>query len=170
VEPERSYRLNGNEIGSSRRSGFDEEVPMGWLAEAMVFLVPAVGSIAMFSFLAVVGWAAQRRRERESYYRYEFRKRLVETGQMNSNDLRELHRYEVETEFQRRRQGLLAGGMITAGSGIGLIFGLRFIEDEAVWMVGYIPLFIGLGMLAYGLVMARGKGPGTPPPGAMPEA
>jgi hypothetical protein len=25
-------------------------------------------------------------------------------------------------------------------------------------------------MLAYGLVMARGKGPGTPPTGAMPES
>jgi len=132
----------------------------------MVFLVPAVGAIALFTFLAVVGWAAERRRERETYYRYEFRKRLVESGQMSGTDLRELQRYENESEAQRRRQGLLAAGMIVAGTGLGLLLGLRFIEDEAVWMVGYIPLFIGVGMLLYAVVLAPKQGPGPPPSGA----
>lgn len=134
---------------------------MAWVAEAMMFVVPAIGAIGLFTFLAVVGWASERRRERETYYRYEFRKRLVESGQMTPTDLRELQRYEVETEFQRKRQGLLAGGMIVAGAGLGTIFGLQFIEDEAVWMVGFIPLFIGLGMLLYAL-MAPGKNPEPP--------
>ena len=137
---------------------------MGWLAEAMVFLVPAVGAISLFTFLAVVGWAAERRRERESYYSYEFRKRLVEAGQMSGADLRELQRYEAETEFQRKRQGLLAGGLIVAGAGLGTVFGLQFIEGEAVWMVGFIPLFIGLGMLLYAVVVSPGKNP-VPPAG-----
>lgn len=135
---------------------------MAWVTEAMVFLVPAVGAISLFTFLAVVGWAAERRRERETYYRYEFRKRLVESGQMTATDLRELQRYEVETEFQRRRQGLLAAGMIVAGAGLGLIFGLQFIDDEAVWMVGFIPLFVGLGMLLYALLVAPGRSPQAP--------
>ena len=34
-------------------------------------LVPIVGSIALFSFLTVNGWADARRKEREAYYRGE---------------------------------------------------------------------------------------------------
>ena len=130
------------------------------------FIVPAVGANALFSFLAVVGWAAERRRERETYYRYEFRKRLVESGQMSVADLKELQQYETESENQRRRQGILTGGMIVAGTGLGLLVGLRFIEGDAVWMVGYIPLFIGVAMLLYALLLAPNDRPGAPPPGA----
>ncbi len=59
------------------------------------------------------------------------------------------------------RRGLLVGGAIVASAGVGLCVGLRFIDGEAVWMVGYIPLAIGLGMLAIGLVV--GSPTGQPP-------
>lgn len=137
---------------------------MGWLVPV---IIPTVGSIALFSFLAVAVWASERRQERESYYRYEFRKKLVESGEMNATHVQDLMRFEFESQNWRRRQGMIAGGFITAGVGVGLVFGLRFIEDESVWMVGYIPMFIGLAMLGYALFLAP-KGMPVPPKGTMP--
>lgn len=141
---------------------------MNWVSDAMIFLIPIVGSIALFSFLAVVGWAENRRKEREAYYRFEFRKKLVDAGEMNASHVQELMRYEYETDLQRRRHGLIIGGFITGGVGAGLLLGLQFIRDEAVWMVGFIPLFIGAAMLAYALVFAPRTTP-VPPPGAFPR-
>ena len=93
---------------------------------------------------------------------------------MSGADLRELQRYETETEAytaaQNRRQRLLAAGMIIAGTGVGLLLGLRFVEEEAVWMVGYIPLSIGVGMLLYALVLAPNKAPVAPPPVIPPKS
>ncbi len=138
---------------------------MGWIVGVMV---PVVGTIALFSFLAVATWAGQRRKEREAYYRYEFRKKLVEAGEMNTSQLQALMHFEYETELWRRRQGMLSGGFIVAGVGLGVLFGLRFIEEEAVWMVGYIPFFLGLAMLLYAIFFAPKSAP-TPPAGAFPK-
>lgn len=142
---------------------------MSFVGETMALMVPIVGAVALFTFLAVVGWAEERRKEREAYYRYEFRKRLVEAGKMDSEAVRGLMRFEYETELQRRRENLLIGGFIVAGVGVGLLLGLQFIEDEAVWMVGYIPAFIGAGMLVYALFFAPRPEPGRPPVGCRPE-
>ena len=136
---------------------------MDWMPEAMIFMIPIVGSVALFTVLAVVGFAEQRRKEREAYYRYEFRKKLVDAGKMDAQHVQELMRYEYETSANARRQGMISGGFITAGVGVGLLIGLRFIEDEAVWMVGWIPLFIGAAMLAYGLIVAP-RADAVPPP------
>lgn len=124
-------------------------------------LVPVAGSIALFTFLAVNSWAEERRKERESYYRYEFRKTLVESGKMDGSDVRELMRYEQETALYRGRQSSLAGGFILMGVGVGMLIGLRWIE-EGVWMTGYIPLFIGVAMMIYAQFVAP-RGVPEPP-------
>ena len=119
-----------------------------FIGDAMVFMIPVVATLGFWVFLSVVGFAGQRRKERESYYRFEFRKRLVEAGKLDAGDVRSLMAYEQQSETTKRRQGLLVGGLVVAGAGLGCLIGLRFIEDEMVWMVGFIPLFIGLAMLA----------------------
>ena len=134
---------------------------MDWFPQAMIFMIPIVGSVALFSFLAVIGWAEERRKEREAYYRYEFRKKLVDAGEMNAGQVQELIQYEFETEQARRRQNLVAAGFILTGVGLGMLFGLQFIRDEDVWMVGGIPLFIGLGILAYAIFYAPKFAPST---------
>jgi len=121
----------------------------------MVFLIPVAGAIGLFTFLAVASWAENRRRERETYYQYEFRKRLVEAGKLDANELERLMRSEADMATERRRQGLAVGGLVLAGTGVGLLLGLRFIEDEAVWMVGFIPLAIGVAMLLYTVFAPR---------------
>jgi len=124
-------------------------------------LVPVAGSIALFTFLAVATWAEQRRKERESYYRYEFRKHLVEAGKMDASDVRDLMRYEQETMLYKARQSSLLGGFVLLGVGAGILLGLQWIPD-GVWMVGYIPLSIGVAMMIYALFVAPRGAPAPP--------
>lgn len=124
---------------------------MGGLAQGFVFLIPVAGAIGLFTFLAVAVWADARRQERETFYRYEFRKRLVDAGKLDASELRDLMGYEDELQQGRTRRGLIVGGLIVAGTGAGLLVGLRFIEDMDVWMVGFIPLGVGIAMLGYAL-------------------
>lgn len=135
---------------------------MSWLLGTAVWvLVPVVGIVALFTFLAVNGWAAQRRKERESYYRYEFRKQLVEAGKMDADDVRDLMQYEQETTLYKARQSSLAGGFVLLGVGGGLLFGLQWI-GEGIWMVGYIPLFIGVALTIYAVFVAPRGAPAPP--------
>lgn len=124
-------------------------------------LVPVAGSISLFTFLAVATWAEQRRKERESYYRYEFRKHLVEAGKMDASDVRDLMRYEQETSSYKAQQSSFLGGFVLLGAGAGMLFGLQWI-GEGVWMVGYIPLFIGVAMMIYARFVAPRGVPALP--------
>jgi hypothetical protein len=124
-----------------------------------VFAVPVVGSIAVFTFLAVAVWAGERRKERESYYRYELGKSLAEKGSVSEEQLMELMKGEKEFDLERRKEGAKLAGLITLGVGAGMLVGLRFIEEEAIWMTGWIPFAIGVGLLLYGFLLApKGKG------------
>ncbi len=140
---------------------------MLWDGDMVWVLIPIVMFPALFTFLGVNSWAAQRRKEREAYYRYEFRKKLVEVGEMNTAQMQEIMRFEVATALLRQRQGMIAGGLITTAVGAGLMLGLRFIDDIAIWMVGYIPLLMGVAMLAYGFLFAHKSVP-VPLPGSIP--
>jgi hypothetical protein len=116
-------------------------------------LFPAVGAIAVFSWLAVVSWLDARRREREAYYKIEALKKLSETqGAGAVLD----HMREEERRAERRRQGgLRLGGLITLAVGTGMMVFLRALEhDRPVYLVGLIPLLIGVALLAYSYVLA----------------
>ncbi len=137
------------------------------LPEVMAIAIPIVTVIAVFTFAGFAAYSDNRRKEREAFYRYEFRKKLIEQGAGASDQLLDMMREEGRAELRQAREGVKLAGLITGAVGVGLIFGLRFIEGEDVWMIGYIPLFIGLVMLAYGLFFAPKEPPqrpeGTPP-------
>jgi hypothetical protein len=132
------------------------------LPQIMAIAIPIVTVIAVFTFAGFAAYSDNRRKEREAFYRYEFRKKLVEQGAGAPEQLLDMMREEDRAELRRAREGVKLAGLITAAVGVGLIFGLRFIEGEAVWMIGYIPLFIGLVMLAYGLFFAPKEPPQRP--------
>lgn len=131
-----------------------------------LFLAAAV--VASLTFITIVVWAENRRKERQEYYRFEFRKRLVEAGKMDAASFASLMRYEHELGLQQGRQKLLVAAFVIAGVGVGTCLGLQFIGDS-FWMLGLIPLSIGLCMLAYGLLFAAKPDPGPPPLGGSPE-
>lgn len=129
----------------------------------------AAATVASLAFVSIIIWVEAQRKERQEYYRFEFRKRLVEGGDMDAGAFAALLRYEHELGLRQAREKLLVAGFIFIGIGVGTCFGLRFI-DNAVWMVGYIPLGVGLGMLLNGFFFAAKPNPEPPATAWNPES
>jgi len=129
---------------------------MGQLQNLMpIFTFLSVGSVALFSFVAVTAWADARRREREAYYKSETLKKIIEKEGPAANAALELFREEERNATRRRVEGFKLGGLVMAAIGIGLFPLLRGIApDEGVYLAGFIPLLIGVALLAYGYILA----------------
>ncbi len=118
-----------------------------------VFLFLSVGAVALFSFIAVASWSDARRAEREAYYKSETLKKLSES--QGAAAVLELLQEERKQAVVKRREGLRLGGLINIAVGIGLfIFLGGLIHGEPVYLVGAIPLLIGLALLSYSLFLA----------------
>jgi hypothetical protein len=120
-----------------------------------VILLPVVSVVAVFTFITVATWAENRRKERESYYREETFRKILDHGGDAGDRILGLIR-EEETERARRRiEGLKLGGLITTVVGVGvMIFLGMLVDDEPIYLVGLIPLLIGLVLVIYGFFMA----------------
>ncbi|MBZ5658571.1 MAG: DUF6249 domain-containing protein [Acidobacteriia bacterium] len=119
-------------------------------------LVPIVGSIALFSFLAVAAWADARRKEREAYYTSETLKKIAETSGEGAKAAMDMLREQERNFMLRRRDGRRLGGLITLAVGIGVMVFLKAIvhDEPAVYLVGLIPLLVGVALLIYAYVLA----------------
>ena len=126
-------------------------------------LLPAVGAIALFGFLAVASWSEERRKERESFYRSEVLKKLIDRPGGEAGPIFAMMKEEESRLLRRRREGLLLGGFITAAAGVGLMIflGLVVKGGEPIWTIGLIPALIGAILACFGLFVA--KKPGPPP-------
>ena len=121
----------------------------------IALLVPIVGSIALFSFLGVAAWSDARRKEREAYYKSEALKKIAESSGEGAKSALELLREEERNSVKRRIEGMKIGGLVTAAVGIGLLALLRgLVHDEPVYLVGLIPLLIGVALLIYPFMLA----------------
>jgi hypothetical protein len=117
--------------------------------------VPIVGSIALFSFLGVASWSEARRKEREAYYTAETLKKISESSGEGAKSAVEYLQEQNRNARQRRLEGIKLGGLITAAVGIGLMFLLHGLErEEPVYLVGLIPLLIGVALLVYAFTLA----------------
>jgi hypothetical protein len=113
-------------------------------------LVPIVGSIALFSFLAVTTWSEARRKEREAYYRGETLKKIAESSGEAARSALELMREQERNFVKRRLEGLKIGGLVTTAVGIGVMVLLRgLVHDDPVYLAGLIPFLIGVALLIY---------------------
>lgn len=128
---------------------------MGGIANLGVFLVPIVGSIALFSFLAVASWSDARRKEREAYYTADALKKIADSSAEGAKSAVEYLREQNSMAVRKKVEGMKLGGLITAAVGIGLMIFLHAVErEEPAYLVGTIPLFIGLALMVYGFVLA----------------
>ena len=127
----------------------------GGSSEIVAYVVVAAFWVALFCWATVVGWAIQRRKEREAYYRYETERRLVDKGGFSAEQLLRLRNEEERVRWLRRREGLKLGGLITAAAGVGIVVALRFIDtgDLLISAMGWIPLGIGVVLLLYTYVL-----------------
>lgn len=124
------------------------------LGHVVTMLIPIVAIIAVFTFIAVASWSDNRRKEREAYYRHETYRKLID-GEQGSDQVRELMREEDRQRHRRRIEGLKLGGLVTGAVGLALMVFLRqIVPDEQVFLVGGIPLLIGVVLLAYVYLLA----------------
>lgn len=124
------------------------------------FLIPIVGAICLFTFLAVSSWAEERRKEREAFYRSEVLKKLLDSPGTNTQQVLDMIREEEQSALRRRQEGLKLGGLITTAVGFGIVVFLAGAvhTDEPVWMVGLIPLLVGVVLLVYAFFLAPKAG------------
>ena len=130
----------------------------GGIANLGVFLIPIVGSIALFSFLGVASWSDARRKEREAYYMADALKKISEGSAEGAKSALEYLREKNASATRRRVEGMKLGGLITTAVGIALMIFLHGVAnespDEKTYLVGVIPLFIGLALAVYAFVLA----------------
>jgi len=115
---------------------------------ALGMLMGIVALIAVFTFVSVAVWSENRRKERESYYRHETLKKVVEQPGETSQRVLDHFRHEEVRKDLLRRDGMRLGGLITFVVGVGLLILLRALEpDKGLYLVSLLPLLIG-GVLA----------------------
>jgi hypothetical protein len=122
-----------------------------------LFLFLAVGAMALFTFLAVSVFSESRTKERLAYHRHETLKKLAESTEQGAAKVLELMHEEDRLKRRRQLEGLKLGGLIVAGVGLALTLFLYFLDagqPDGVFIVGFIPLFVGLAMLLYATLLA----------------
>lgn len=137
-------------ITDANEVGLSEEA-----VTTIALIVVAVIYVALFCWLAVVGWARHRRMEREAYYRHETEKKFIEKGEEGAKQILRLRNEEERTRWLRRREGFRVGGVVTTALGIGILVGLQMIETGGYSLAGAggFPLIIGAALLLYGYVL-----------------
>ena len=125
---------------------------MTWSLPMALFL--SVGAIALFSFVSVAVWSDNRRREREAYYKSEALKNI--SGMQGGGEgVLAVLREQERSAARRYREGNKLGGLISAAVGIGMMVFLRaFAPDRPAYLVGLIPVLIGIALLAYSYILA----------------
>lgn len=123
---------------------------------ADMYLVPSIGVVAVFGWLAVHEWSESRRKEREAFYRSETLRRYSEGNQpeMLARFLAEekVARHEMRVQ---QRESLRLGGLVAMAIGLGLgvmLAGLA--PEEPYYLLGLVPFLVGLALLAYVHVLA----------------
>jgi hypothetical protein len=119
----------------------------------MVFL--PILMVAVFSFVSVAVWSDARRKEREAFYRSETLKKIAESSGDGATAAAGIMREQERVESRRLREGLKLGGVVTLAAGAGLMIFLRGTNyGEQLYLVGLIPLLVGIALLVYSLILA----------------
>ena len=118
-----------------------------------IMILPAIAVLAGGALIGIAIWAGLRRRERELHYKHELLKRFVDKG-ADREEVASLMREQSNNAWASKREGIKIGGIVNLLAGLGTMYGLTFIEDEAIWRVGAIPALVGLGLLIYATWMA----------------
>ena len=122
-----------------------------------LFIFLSIASIALFSFVGLAAWSTERRREREAYYRSETIRKIAETQGAGSTSAIEYLREIERNALRHRTEGQKLGGLITVAVGIGMMVFVRGVDrsdSQPAYLVGLIPLLIGIALLSYSYILA----------------
>lgn len=127
------------------------------MSAAFWFMI-AVVATAGISFTAVVIWLANRAKDREDQHRSDMLRRIVEAGD-SAPVLEFLHEIE-RIEASRARSKARLAGLIAVAVGAGLMFFLAAsVVGEPVYLVGLIPLLVGVALLVFSELMSKPSPP-----------
>ena len=113
--------------------------------------------LVAYTLIAVARWANRSRRSTEGYYKMASLGKTAPLDVAGGVGAIELLREQERIANRRDRERLKVGGLITAAVGVGLMVFLRSLPSAGArqsFLVGLIPLLIGLVMLGYSLFFA----------------
>jgi hypothetical protein len=121
----------------------------------MAIFLPVL-MVSVFTFVSISVWSESRRKEREAFYRSEVLKKVAESSGTGGTAALELMREQERVDGLHRREGQKLGGLIVAAIGIALMIFLRaIVRNEPVFLVGLIPMFVGVALLVYGFLVGE---------------
>jgi biopolymer transport protein ExbB/TolQ len=122
------------------------------MAMLMAPLVVLPLLLLVLTFVAVLRWVDRGSSEREAFYQYEFRKKLLERGAQDASALREIFEAEERVLQRRRRERLKLTGIVAVAGGLAIVIAPLLGLDWTV--VGLIAVFAGVGVLLYAWAFA----------------
>jgi hypothetical protein len=123
------------------------------MSSAFWFMVAVSGAV-FFSFLSFIIWVEGRRKEREAHYRDEMTRKIAEAG--DSGPILEYVKTNARTDAAQVRLKARVAGLVNIAVGAGLmIFLHELVPASAVYLVGLIPLFIGVVLLIFTELMMK---------------
>jgi len=126
-----------------------------WPPAVAMFFFLAVSAVALFSFVAVAVVAGARQKEREAFYESETLKKIAETQGTGANPALEFLREKEKIARAKQKEGIKLGGLVNIGVGIALMMLLgAMVHGHAVYLVGLVPLFVGVALLVYAFFLA----------------
>jgi uncharacterized protein DUF6249 len=135
-----------------------DSLPEGHMDDFGQFLFLAAGAVGLFAYLSVVHWADARTRDRQARDRLALLRRIAEQSPESAQLVVEQLRQEeaIAREHERRearksrRKEMQAGVILVAlGIGFGVMFAVVASKREPVWIVGLIPILVGVVVFAF---------------------
>jgi hypothetical protein len=120
-----------------------------------ILLMPVATVVALGAFFSVVGHARERRKEREALYRHETARAMLERDRLDAAAFEAFLREESLRPHRARLETVKLVGLVFVLAGVGLLIGLRAVEEVPVRGIGRLPAGIGAGALLYAYVLAR---------------
>lgn len=126
------------------------------LPQVFAVMIPIVGAIALFSFLAVASQAEARRKTEEARAKYEFLKKMTESQGFDVQKYMQYQEAELAIKQRQSVEKRLLSGLILVAVGLGVgIFLYVMVGHVGVWTVGIIPLAIGAALIVSALMKGR---------------
>lgn len=116
--------------------------------DATILVIVVVATLGIAVFLTVVGWAKNRRLEREAFYRTQLHQRMLERDQLTPEYLEREDARRLRVAWEKRRDALRLGGLLLLAMAAALFFILA-IDDRDAPPVGVIPGALGAALLLF---------------------
>jgi hypothetical protein len=123
---------------------------MHGVPEVLAMMIPIVGAVALFTFLAIASRAEERRKTEEARVKYEFLKKLAEGAGFDLDRYARFQEIEAEAQTRRRVESLTLAGWILVAVGISLTIFLYTVGGRDLggpFALGLLPGGVGAALL-----------------------